>query len=105
LLATLAIVEVKELRGGFTVWTDDLFGDFFIGATTLDGFKSVAVGSLKFLKKLFPIQSWFVRFGRWLAGKGAKRVYIEVPVIGVFFLKSSFGFTSGLRLARMSCRS
>lgn len=82
-----------------------MFGNFFIGATMLDGFKSLAVGSLKFFKKLFPIQSWFGRFGSRFAGKGSKRVYIEVAVVWMFFLKSSFGFTSGLRLARMSWSS
>lgn len=95
----LAIVEVKKVSRGITMSTTGVVGHFVFGIAMTDGFQRVTVTLFKLSQQLLPICRWLL----WRRGlKRPDRVYIEVPVVRMFFLKSSFGFISGLRLARMS---
>jgi hypothetical protein len=60
--------------------------------------KWIPIGFLELRQQFFPILGFWWRFKL----KGSKRIYEEVPVVGMFFLKSSLGFTSGLRLDKIS---
>jgi hypothetical protein len=68
----------------------------------LYGLQLVSVDSFKIFEKFFPGKRRFRWCRFWPFLKRWKRVYIEFPVVRMFFLKSSFGFTSGLRFARIS---
>lgn len=100
LLTAHPIVEVEKFPGGFAFSTDYVFRDSILRVPMLDGLRRMPERTFKFLEELFPIENGLGRLGSRFFGKGWKRVYIEVPVIGVFFLKSSRGFTSGLRSAK-----
>jgi len=67
-----------------------------------DGSDGVAMFLFKFVKNLSPTfgEEWIGRF--WIFSNRTGGVYVEIPVIRMFFLKSSFGLTSGLRLAKTS---
>lgn len=73
--------------------------DFTLWVAMRDRQKWTSMDLLKLSQQFAPVQLWF--FGRRLYQR-PERVYIEVPVVRMFFLKSSLGFTSGLRFARMS---
>jgi hypothetical protein len=102
LLPAFSVIEIEKGRRSLTFWTGSGFGHIFISAATLDGFQLVSVDFLKIFEKLFPGKRRFGWFGFLPFLTRCKWVYKEFPVVRMFFLKSSFGFTSGLRFARIS---
>lgn len=102
LFAKLAVIEVKKLGRRLAVWTRTALRYGLLRAAMLHRRKRISVSLLKGDQPLFPIFRWLTLR---LVLKGSERIYIEVPVVRMFFLKSSLGLTSGLRLASTPCSS
>ena len=99
LSSEFAIVEIEKSGWRPTMGTGCIFWYFSDALAVLDRRKGVAMSLLKISEQVLPVRSW--RSG-WSFLQWPERVYIEVPVVWMFFLKSSLGLISGLRLARTS---
>lgn len=99
LTSELAVVEIEILGRSATMGTGCALGHFSGALAMFDRRTRMAVSLLKTSQPFLPVRrgrSW------WRGLEWPERVYIEVPVVRMFFLKSSLGLSSGLRLARTS---
>lgn len=102
LLTKFAIVVVKKFIWGLTVGAASTFGDFLLRTAMLHRVERMTVIFLKGCEQVLPMFGWL--WGR-LKLQWPEWVYVEVPVVRMFFLKSSLGLTSGLRFANTSWSS
>ena len=99
LTSELTIVEIEEFGRRITIRTGRAMGYIVAPVAMLDGLQRMTMSSFEMSQQLLPIQGWLRR--RCML-KRSEWVYVEVPVVRMFFLKSSLGLTSGFRLAKTS---